>query len=259
VILAAMLTAANPYAHAIIAINQMGGGAHINLLGNPIAQIVFVTFGIYASVQLLSPTKIRVRNSLLLACMGLGTCSFSALTIMLTWFGIGSHYSIEKCMFFTVAITIFVVSANAVLRSDTTELNCWKGSIFGAFGCAVLALAATRIDLIPSVVNLKTVIPFEVAVRNLPGLGIDSDGKYNLVISKKIPPNVVYAINIGDLKVSAEVAGFAIFGQSPPIDQVKFALMQTDDPDFSVGCMNAKHSTPMVAVVDYACLQRSKP
>jgi hypothetical protein len=58
-----------------------------------------------------------------------------------------------------------------------------------------------RVDLHPSIVNLDKVVVFQRAVRELMGRVDISDGRAPIVLTSIWPPNISYAISIGDLRV----------------------------------------------------------
>jgi hypothetical protein len=256
-VLSLILTASSPFALNVYTIAQSEGGAHINLLGNRIAQIVFLTLGIVVSIKLILRTREKADAGMFLGCMGLSSCCLAFLQMMLFWVGIGSNYAIAKHMFVTVAFFIFVVSANIALkkspRSDLERSSATKGLAL----CSILALLATRVDLYPSILNLKKVVAFQNAARALSNDLGDQGGRRPIALAKQWPPNISYGISIGDLRFPMASADLILKNESLPEDQVSLAFMPPDDPGVIPECSIPAHSNQAAEAFDYSCLLRN--
>jgi hypothetical protein len=248
------LTAFSPFASNVYAIAQSEGGAHINLLGNRIAQIIFLICGSAASVRLILRTRQAAGAGMFLGCMGLSSCCLALLQIALFWVGIGSNYAIAKHMFVTVAFFIFVVSANLALRKspapDIEPINVMKQLAL----CSILALLTMRVDLYPSILDLNKVVAFQRAVRTLSAHLENEGGRLPIALAKQWPPNISYGISIGDLRFPMAAADLILQGENLPRDQVSMVFMPPDDPGTAAQCLISAHSNQDAAAFDYSCI-----
>jgi hypothetical protein len=248
------LTAFSPFASNVYAIAQSEGGAHINLLGNRVAQIIFLILGSAASVRLILQTREKAGAGMFLGCMGLSSCCLASLQIALFWVGIGSNYAIAKHMFVTVAFFIFVVSANLALKksssSDFEPSNVTKQLVW----CSVLALLTMRVDLYPSILDLNKVVAFQNAVRTLSTHLENEGGRQPIALAKQWPPNISYGISIGDLRFPMAEAGLILEGEHLPRDEVSMAFMPPGDPGAAPECLIPAHSNQDAAAFDYSCI-----
>jgi hypothetical protein len=169
------LTVMSPYAANVYAIAQGEGGAHINLLGNRLAQIIFLLLDGIVSARLILRTREKADAGMFLGCIGLSSCCLAFLQMALFWIGIGSSYSIAKHMFFTVAVFIFVLAADISLGKFSPPVAAKSGVFKDLAWCTLLALLAVRIDLYPSILDLRKVVAFQTAVRAL-STHLDGDG-----------------------------------------------------------------------------------
>jgi hypothetical protein len=250
-------TALSPYARNVYTIAQSEGGAHINLLGNRFAQIVFLIFGSVVSINLILKTRAESDSGMFLGCMGLSSCFLAFLQMLLFWVGIGSSYAIAKHMFVTVAYFIFVASAGIALgRSPSVEFERFS-AIKGLTWCSLLALLTMRIDLYPSILNLKTVVAFQTAVRSLSAQLDSKDGRQPIALAKQWPPNISYAISIGDLRFPMASADLILEDKVVPLDKVSLAFMPPDDPGVILECSIPAHSNRDAEAFDYSCLVKS--
>jgi hypothetical protein len=256
-LLSMALTALSPFASNVYAIAQLEGGAHINhLLGNRFVQIVFLILGSVASIKLILQTREKADAGMFLGCMGLSSCCLASLQIALFWVGIGSNYAIAKHMFVTVAFFIFVVSANIALKksspSDLERFGVTKGLAW----CSILALLTMRVDLYPSVLDLKKVVAFQTAVRTLSTHLENEDGRRPIALAKQWPPNISYGISIGDLRFPMKVADLILEDRPLPQDQVSIAFMPPDDPGVIPECSVPALSNQDAEAFDYSCVVR---
>jgi hypothetical protein len=257
-VLSLALSALSPFALNVYAIAQSEGGAHINLLGNRIAQIIFLVVGSAASVKLILQTREKAGAGMFLGCMGLSSCFLAFLQIGLFWIGIGSNYAIAKHMFVTVAFFIFVVSANIALRKpssssdfarmDATKVLAW---------CSILALLTTRVDLYPSILDLNKVVAFQRAVRSLSDRLESEGGRQPIALAQHWPPAIAYGISIGDLRFPMAAADLILEGGHLPQDRVSVVFMPPDDPGAAQECFIPAHSNQDAAAFDYSCIVRS--
>jgi hypothetical protein len=251
------LTAFSPFALNVYGIAQSEGGAHINLLGNRIAQIIFLILGSAASVRLILQTREKAGAGMFFGCMGLSSCCLALLQIALFWVGIGSNYAIAKHMFVTVAFFIFVVSANIALNkapsSDFGRIDVVKELAW----CSILALLTMRVDLYPSILDLNKVVAFQTAVRTLSSHLENQDGRLPIALAKQWPPNIAYGISIGDLRFPMATADLILEGGDLPQDQVSVVFMPPDDPGAAPQCLIPAHSNQDAAAFDYSCIVRS--
>jgi hypothetical protein len=249
------LTALNPYAQNNYLIAQSEGGVHINLFGDRIAQIFLLIGGVAASIELIQRTVKNEDAGMFLGCMGLSACGLAFLQMLLFWIGIGSNYAIAKHMFVLVAILIFVVTANLVLRRVTqTEHKNFRKPAKGLILCSILALLTTRIDMYPSILDLSKVLQFQTAVRELSSRVKNSDGRGMVVLASEWPPNIAYGITIGDLRLPMEVANLAWVNKPLPPDLVSMAFMPASDPSAPRACVIPAFSNQIAVALDYACI-----
>ena len=124
-VLSLVFAFANAFTHELIVNAQFEAEAHINhLLGGRIAQITFLILGCYASIKLILKTHKDEDAGMFLGCMCLSACGLAFVQIALFWFGFGSGYAISKHIFLSMALFIFVVSANiAVGRQAPTAVS----------------------------------------------------------------------------------------------------------------------------------------
>jgi hypothetical protein len=249
---AGISTALNPFASTMMRIGQAGGGAHINLFGEPIAQIVIISIGAYFAIRLALLAGHNRPHAFMIGCLGASTCGFAAVAMILSWLGVGSHYSVDKCMFLTIAVIIFVIPAYIALRRPDLGFASWNGSFAGLLGCCALSLIACRIDLSPSVANLKDVVQFQNGVRDL--ASTRTGGGYSVVLTSVWPHNIAAAINHGDLRLPQDI----IAAETPPADQVAFIYMPPSDPLISDRCVDKQRSNQAAYALNYACFLDSK-
>lgn len=249
------LTALNPYAQNNYLIAQSEGGVHINLFGNRIAQIFLLIGGVAASIELIQRTVKNEDAGMFLGCMGLSACGLAFLQMLLFWIGIGSNYAIAKHMFVLVAILIFVVTANLVLRwlAQAEHKNFGKPAT-GLVLCSILALLTTRIDMYPSILNLSKVLQFQTAVRELSSRVKNSDGRGMIALASEWPPNIAYGITIGDLRFPMGIADLLLVHKPLPRDSVSMAFMPTSDPSVPRTCVIPAFSNQIAVALDYACI-----
>jgi hypothetical protein len=252
--LSMLLTALSPFALNVYAIAQSEGGAHINLLGNRIAQIALLALGSVASIKLILQTRKDADAGMFLGCMGLSSCCLAFLQIVLFWSGIGSNYATAKHMFVTVTVFIFVVSANIALKKSSPSDLEGSSAIQALTWCAMLALLTTRVDLYPSVVNVRKVVVFQTAVRNLSAQLKDKDGRRPIALAKQWPPNIAFGISIGDLRSPMAAANLILDAELPPEEQVSIAFMPPDDPGVIPECSIPTHSDQDAEAFDYSCV-----
>jgi len=256
-VLSLALTAFSPFALNVYAIAQSEGGAHINLLGNRIAQIIFLVVGSAASVKLILQTREKAGAGMFLGCMGLSTCCLAFLQIGLFWIGIGSNYAIAKHMFVTVAFFIFVVSANIALKksssSDFERIDVVKELAW----CSILALLTMRVDLYPSILDLNKVVAFQRSVRTLSTRLEHTDSRQSVALAEQWPPNISYGISIGDLRFPMVAADLIMESGPLPQEEVSVVFMPPDDPGAAPECLIPAHSNRDAAAFDYSCLVRS--
>jgi hypothetical protein len=251
------LTSLSPYARNVYAIAQSEGGAHINLLENRLAQIIFLIFGSVVSIKLILKTRAEGESGMFLGCMGLSSCCLAFLQMLLFWVGIGSNYAIAKHMFVTVAYFIFVVSASIALkRSPPFEFERFS-AINALAWCSLLALLTMRIDLYPSILNLKKVVAFQTAVRSLSAQLDSKDGRQPIALASQWPPNISYGITIGDLRFPMASADLILKDEVLPQDKVSLAFMPPDDPGVIPECSIPAHSNQDAEAFDYSCLVKS--
>jgi hypothetical protein len=256
-LLSMILTALSPFALNVYAIAQSEGGAHINLLGNRLAQIVFLILGSLASIKLILQTREKADAGMFLGCMGLSSCCLAFLQIALFWVGIGSNYAIAKHMFVTVAFFIFVVSAN--ISPKKSSPSDWQrfDDIKGLAWCSILALLTMRVDLYPSVLDLKKVVAFQAAVRTLSTHLENEGGRRPIALAKQWPATISYGISIGDLRFPMAVADLILVDRLLPQEQVSIAFMPPDDPGVIPECSVPAHSNQDAKAFVYSCLVRS--
>jgi hypothetical protein len=256
-LLSMTLTALSPFALNVYAIAQAEGGAHINLLGNRFAQMVFLILGSVASIRLILQTRGKADAGMFLGCMGLSSCCLAFLQIALFWVGIGSNYAIAKHMFVTVAFFIFVVSANIALKRSSPSDSERFGDIKGLAWCSILALLTMRVDLYPSILDLKKVVAFQTAVRTLSTRLENEGGRRPIALAKQWPANISYGISIGDLRFPMAAADLILEDKPLPQDQVSIAFMPPDDPGVIPKCSIPAHSNQDAEAFDYSCIVRS--
>jgi hypothetical protein len=225
-----VLTFSNPFARELIAVSQGGGGAHINhLLGHRLTQVAFLSLACYSSAKLILRTY-RVEDAgMFLGCMGLSASVLALLQMALFWVGFGSEYAIMKHLFVTMALFIFVVAANLSLKLDMIPIILPRSNSMQLVWCSILALLTMRVDLLPSIANLNRAVAFQRTVRELMGRVDISDGRA-IVLASVWPPNISYAITIGDLRTPMSTAN-VIFSEEPiSSDLVTRVLMPNEDP-----------------------------
>ena len=257
-VLSLTLTAFSPFAINLFAIAQFEGGAHINLLGNRIAQIVFLILGCAASVKLILQTREKAGAGMFLGCMGLSSCCLAFLQIALFWVGIGSNYSIAKHMFVTVAWFIFVVSANIALKQSPSSQFERIITARQLAWCSILALLTTRVDLYPSILDLNKVVVFQRAVRTLSTHLENESGRQPIALAKQWPSNIAYGISIGDLRLPVADSDWILTDKRLPVDRVSVVFMPPDDPGVVPECLIPAHSNQDAAAYDYSCIIRSE-
>jgi hypothetical protein len=256
-VLSMALTAFSPFASNVYAIAQSEGGAHINLLGNRIAQIVFLILGCAASVKLILQTREKAGAGMFLGCIGLSSCCLALLQIALFWVGIGSNYAIAKHMFVTVAVFIFVVSANFALKKSSSA-DVERIDVKQLAWCSILALLTMRVDLYPSILDLNKVVAFQRAVRTLSTRLENQGGRQPIALARQWPPNIAYGISIGDLGFPMAAADLILAGGHLPQDQVSVVFMPPDDPAAAPECLIPAHSNQDAAAFDASCIVRSE-
>jgi hypothetical protein len=255
-LLSITLTAFSPFASNVYSIAQSEGGAHINLLGNRFAQIVFLILGSVASTKLILQSREKADAGMFIGCMGLSSCCLAFLQITLFWIGIGSNYAIAKHMFVTVAFFIFVVSANISLKKSSPSAFERLGGIEKLAWCSILALLTMRVDLYPSVLDLNKVVAFQTAVRSL-STHLDEDGRRPIALAKQWPANISYGISIGDLRLPMSIADSVLVNGISLQDQISMAFMPPDDPGIVPECSIPAYSNQDAAAFDYSCVVRS--
>jgi hypothetical protein len=249
------LTALNPYAQNNYSIAQAEGGAHINLFGDRIAQIVLLIGGVAASIELIRRTVKTEDAGMFLGCMGLSACGLAFLQMLLFWIGVGSNYAIAKHMFVLVAVLIFVLTANLALRrAAQAEHKNFEKPATTLVLCSVLALLTTRIDMYPSILNLDKVLQFQTAVRELSSRVKNSDGRGMIALASEWPPNIAYGITIGDLQFPMGIADLILVHKPLPLDRVSMAFMPTGDPSAPHKCVISAFSNQSAVALDYACI-----
>jgi hypothetical protein len=255
VALTLLLTRMSPFAADVYRIAQAEGGAHINLFGYRAAQIVLLLGGVAASLSLIRKDRENEDAGLILGCMGLGTCAFAALQIVLFWFGIGSHYAIAKNMFLVVAVLIFVFSANLALARKPVD-SPWKSIPAGLVACSLLALLTTRADMFPSVVNLGPVVQFQEAARTMAARLNPDDIRRPIAISSLWPRNLSYGMTIGDMRLRMGVGEMILTDQAPPADHVSVMFLPKGDPAVVSNCLLDQYSNDIAVAMDYPCFTR---
>jgi hypothetical protein len=191
--------------------------------------------------------------------MGLSACGLAFLQMLLFWIGIGSNYAIAKHMFVLVAILIFVVTANLVLRraAQAEHKNFGKPAT-GLILCSILALLTTRVDMYPSILNLSKVLQFQTAVRELSSRVKNSDGRGMIALASEWPPNIAYGITIGDLRLPMGIANLTLVHKPLPPDLVSIAFMPTSDPSAPRACVIPAFSNQIAVALDYACILKAE-
>jgi hypothetical protein len=250
----------SPFASTVYLIAQAEGGAHINLFGNRLAQILLLAAGATASIRLIWLTRRQQDAGMFLGCMGLATCGLALLQIGLFWLGFGSNYAIAKHMFVVVALFIFVLAANIALKiSRPGEVNKLGGATMSVVWCSVLALLATRADLYPSLLDLDGVVKFQNAARDLSSRLDSSDQRRPIALASQWPLNLSYGITIGDLGLAMSIADQMLLRKPLPVDRVSMVFMPADDPALTPQCLVEAYSNQLVAASDYACYLRNMP
>jgi hypothetical protein len=250
----------SPFASTVYLIAQAEGGAHINLVGNRLAQIVLLAAGVVASIRLIWLTQRQEDAGMFLGCMGLATCGLALLQIGFFWLGFGSNYAIAKHMFVVVAVFIFVLAALMALKiSRPGEANKFGCAGMSVVWCSLLALLATRADLYPSLVDLGKVVNFQNAVRELSSRLDGSDQRRPIALASVWPLNISYGITIGDLGLAMPIADQMLLRKPLPVDRVSMVFMPVDDPALTPACLVKAYSNQQVAASDYACYLRNTP
>jgi hypothetical protein len=249
------LTALNPFAQNNYQIAQSEGGAHINFFGERIFQIFLLVGGLAASIKLIRRTVKNEDAGMFLGCMCLSACGLAFLQIFLFWIGIGSNYAIAKHIFVLVAVLIFVLAANLALRRATpSEHQTFGKPATVLVICSTLALLTARIDMYPSILNLNKVLQFQTAVRELSSRAKNLDDRRMIALASEWPPNIAYAITIGDLRFPMGVAGLILDNKPLPPDRVSMAFMPTSDPSAPRTCVIPAFSNQIAIALDYACI-----
>ncbi len=114
-----------------------------------------------------------------------------------------------------------------------------------------------RVDLYPSVLDLKKVVAFQTAVRTLSTHLGNEGGRRPIALAKQWPPNISYGISIGDLRFPMSVANLILEDRPLPQDQVSIAFMPPDDPGVIPECSVPAHSNQDAEAFDYSCVVRS--
>jgi hypothetical protein len=250
----------SPYAARVYLIAQAEGGAHINLFGNRVAQILLLAAGVVASVRLIWLTHKQEDAGMFLGCMGLATCGLAFLQMFLFWLGFGSNYAIAKHMFVVVAFFIFILAADIALKIGRQgEANRLGGPSMSVVWCSVMALLATRADLYPSLVDLGTVAKFQNGVRDLSSRLDSSDPRRPIALASQWPLNISYGITLGDLEVAMTLADQMMSRKPLPQDRVNMVLMPAGDPAATPECLVKAYSNEQVVASDYACYLRNTP
>ncbi|WP_298885020.1 hypothetical protein [uncultured Bradyrhizobium sp.] len=251
-VVASALTAFNPYARYLTSVAQQGGGAHVNLLlGHQAAQFALFTLGGFASLRLLTKENEGRDTHILLALLGLSACLLALLQLFLSWINIGSAYAVEKHIFVTLTLLVFILSANISLgeKSDHIRNDGWVPSIVI---CSALSLVATRADLYPSVLNLREVVAFQRSVRELRRRE-PIDSSREIVFSTLWPRNVSYMLSLGDLKVPFAVAN-NLLGRAPgDLSFAQYVLMPPSDPLLVRDCDAPEASNESVSAMRFSC------
>jgi hypothetical protein len=256
--LSLVLVFRSPFASTVYLIAQAEGGAHINLFGNRLAQIVLLAAGSVAAIRLILLTRRQEDAGMFLGCMGLATCGLAAVQIVLFWLGFGSNYAIAKHMFVVVAFFIFVLAADIALKiSQPAEGNKLGGASMSVVWCSLLALLTTRADLYPSLLDLGKVVKFQNAVRDLSSRLDSSDQRRPIVLAGQWPLNISYGITIGDLRLAMPIADLIMLGKPLPPDRVSMVFMPADDPASTPECLVKAYSNQQVVASDYACYLRT--
>ena len=247
------LTLQNPFIGTMYDASQSEAGAHINLFGSRIAQIVLVATGFFLSAKLLFASR-ENRYAVTLACMGFGTSLVTILHIALHAAGLTSNYSIAKTVFMTVSVVIFIGAALLAQRDKRSEepehVLPLQGSIL--ILCGVMALLATRADLYPSIVSLRPVASFQEDIRA--AFGESPDRQNSTVITTLWPKNIAFAIVYGDLRVPLGPATHALTGESFPFGQIKTAFAPASDPLILGRCVDRALSRGQAIAMRYDCL-----
>src|SRR5882757_1789461 len=241
----------SPFALNVYQVGQFEGGAHVNLFGNRLAQIVLLTAGVVASIKLILLTHRQEDAGMFLGCMGLATCALAFLQIFLFWLGFGSNYAISKHVFVVVALFIFVLAANIALkRRQPAEANKFGSANMSVIWCSVLALLTTRADLYPSLLDLSKVVKFQNAVRDLSSRLESSDQRRPIAFAAEWPLNISYGITIGDLRLSMPIADLILLRKPLPQDRVSMVFAPADDPASAPECSVKTYTNQQVAAFD---------
>jgi hypothetical protein len=253
-----VLTFLNPFARELISVAQQGGGAHINhLLGHRLVQLSLLILAGFSSARLILKSYRTEDAGLFLGCMCLAACGLAFVQMALLGVGIGSEYAIMKHLFVIVALFIFVLAANQSFKADTIAGIRVPGPWAQLALCSVLALLAMRVDLLPSIVKLNRAVVFQRAVRELGGSIERPDGRLPIVLASVWPPNISYAIMIGDLRVPMGTADQVLLGGPIDTGLVAVVLMPSDDPLVVPDCAVARYSNRLVTALDYSCFLRN--
>jgi hypothetical protein len=252
------LTTLSPAAIDVYKIAQSEGGAHINLFGDRTAQLVLLIGGIWASGKLLRHARHVEGASLVLGSAGLGVCLYALLQVLLFWSGFGSNYAIAKNMFVVMSILIFVFSANLALSRITNRSNPAASFSAPLIACAVLALVTTRADLYPSVSDIKPVVKFQTAAREMAARWDQSDPRRPIVISNSWPRNLSYGMTIGDMQLPMGIGETTLDNRSPPEGTVSMVFLPAADAAKIPACRLEKYSNDVAIAEDYGCFVRSR-
>lgn len=258
VALSLLLTRFSPFAVDVYRIAQAEGGAHINLFGDRRAQIALLLVGIFASIRLIRKNREKEDAGLILGCMGLGTCSYASLQIILFGFGVGSSYAIDKNMFLVVAIFIFVFSANLALARRPAVDSRLNSLPAGLIVCSLLALLMARVDLFPSVLNLGPVVQFQQAARTMAARLNSNDVRRPIAMGSLWPRNLSYGITIGDMRLNMKLGEMLLNDEAPPVDLVSILFLPQGDPAIIPSCFLDEYSNNSAVAMDYSCFARSQ-
>lgn len=252
-----LLTFLNPFARELVVVAQGEGGAHIvHLLGHRLTQILALSLACYLSAKLILRTYQDEDAGMFLGCMCLSASVLAFIQMALLWAGFGSHYAVMKHLFVITASFIFVLAAHLSFKWDAVPVNKvgsnWKQLAL----CSALALLATRADLFPSVVDLEKVVVFQNGVRELMAK-VEPGGRVPIVLSGLWSRNIVYAIMLGDLRVSRSIADQILAGEAISPELVSVVLMPIDDPMVVKECSVPAYSNRWALALDYSCILRS--
>lgn len=252
-----VLTYFNPFSRVVYDIAQSEAGAHINLFGDRLAQICLLGVASWASISLLRGTYRSQPAGIVVGSLGLGTCCFATLQILLFWCGLGSHYAIAKNMFFVIAVFIFVCSALLALSMEPWGKPRWAHA---AVGLPILTLVTTRADLSPVICSMKDVVRFQRSVDSIANGLLSNDKTHPIIFSTFWPENLSYGMTIGDMKLNMGRFADAILNRDfPPISEASFLLTAAKDPIIRIECIDPKLSSAAVIVMDYACFKSQVP